>query len=95
MNPVKVTSLVESFFNELVGLEEVRHLSNAHLAWFVVRYERENGRYRLRPKHYVLTKLDSTVKALTGGTPLPQDVFENQILKKLINGSGGMNGKPA
>jgi hypothetical protein len=73
----------ESFFGELVGIEELKHLSNAHLAWFVVRYELEEGRYRLRPKRVVFSKLDSTVKALTGGTPLPKEVFEQQIRAKL------------
>jgi hypothetical protein len=76
----------ESFFGELVGIEELKHLSNAHLAWFVVRYELEDGRYRLRPKRVVFSKLDSTVKALTGGIPLPKEVFEQQIRAKLGSG---------
>jgi hypothetical protein len=74
----------ESFFAELIGIEELKHLSNAHLAWFVVRYEQDNGRFRLRPHRVVFSKLDSTVKALTGGTPLPREVFEQQIMAKLI-----------
>jgi hypothetical protein len=73
----------ESFFGELVGIEEIKHLSNADLAWFVVCYELEGGRYHLRPKRCVFSKLDSTVKALTGGTPLPQEVFERLIRAKL------------
>jgi hypothetical protein len=73
----------ESFFGELVGIEEIKHLSNAHLAWFVVGYELEGGRYRLRPRRHIFSKLDSTVKALTGGTPLPQEVFERQIRNKI------------
>jgi hypothetical protein len=73
----------ESFFEQLVGIEEVKHLSNAHLAWFVVHYELDAGRFRLRPKRCIFSKLDSTVKALTGGTPLPQHIFEKQILVKL------------
>ena len=85
----------ESFFEELVGLEEVKHLSNAHLAWFVVRYERDANRFRLRPKRCVFTKLDSTVKALTGGVPLPQHVFENQIDRKLAASLGRIGAKPA
>jgi hypothetical protein len=73
----------ETFFAELVGIEEVKYLSNAHLAWFVVRYELEGGRYRLCRQRVVLSKLDSTIKALTGGTPLPQEIFEQQIRSKL------------
>lgn len=75
----------ESFFGELVGIQEVKHLSNADLAWFVVRYEQEGKRFRLRPSKHIFSKLDSTIKALTGGTPLPQEVFESQIRTKLAS----------
>jgi hypothetical protein len=73
----------ESFFAELVGIEEVRHLSNADLAWFVVSYEPEGDGLRLRRGRCVFAKLDSTIKALTGGIPLPQEVFEKQIKSRL------------
>jgi hypothetical protein len=73
----------ESFFRDLVGIEAVKHLSNAHLAWFVVRFESEGGRFHLRRSRCVFSKLESTVKALTGGIPLPQHVFEGQIRTKL------------
>jgi hypothetical protein len=75
----------ESFFGELVGIQEMKHLSNADLAWFVVRYEQEGNRFRLRPSKCIFSKLDSTIKALTGGTPLPQEVFESQIRTKLAS----------
>lgn len=73
----------ETFFSELVGIEEVKHLSNADLAWFVVRYEPEGKRFRLRRGRCIFAKLDSTIKALTGGVPLPQETFERQIRTKL------------
>ena len=76
----------ESFFDELVGIERVKHLSNAHLAWFVVGYDLEDGRYRLRPRRVIFSNIDSTVKALTGGTPLPRHIFERQIKAKLDSG---------
>ena len=79
----------ESFFGELVGIEEVKHLSNAHLVWFVVGYELNKGRFLLRPKRHIFSKLDSTVKALTGGIPLPQERFEQLILAKLASTSQG------
>jgi Restriction endonuclease NotI len=78
----------ESFFDELVGIEETKHLSNADLAWFIVRYEPEDGRFRLKRGRCVFSKLDSTVKALTGGVPLPKEVFENQIRGKIAPGAG-------
>ena len=73
----------ESFFSALSEIEPVKHLSNADLAWFVVRFEPEDGVFRLKPARCVFSKLDSTVKALTGGVPLPLDVFEQQIKDKL------------
>ena len=77
----------EAFFSELVGIEPLKYLSNAQLVWFVVRYDLDGGRYRLRPSRCIYSKLDSTVKALTGGTPLPQEVFEQQIRAKLLSGT--------
>jgi hypothetical protein len=73
----------EAFFETLIGLEPVKHLSNAQIAWCVVKYERQANNWRLVPKEIVLSKLDSSVKALTGGVPLSQDEFENQLREKL------------
>lgn len=75
----------ESFFNELVGIKPENDLSNSHIAWFVVRYEQEGDHFRLHPKKVVLSQLDSAIKALTGGTPLPQKTFEQQIKAKLAS----------
>ena len=75
----------ESFFSELVGIEPAPYLSNAHIAWFVVRYEQAGGHFRLRPEKMVLSELNNAVKALTGGTPLPQGIFEQQIKAKLAS----------
>lgn len=75
----------EAFFEELGGIEEMKHLSNADLAWFVVRFESDGSRFRLRRGKCVFAKLDSTVKALTGGVPLPQELFEAQIKVKLAS----------
>lgn len=73
----------EAFFSSLAEIEPVKHLSNADLAWFVVRFEPGDGLFALEPSRCVFSKLDSTVKALTGGVPLPLDVFEQQIRDKL------------
>ena len=73
----------EAFFGSLVGLEREKHLSNAQIAWFVVRYEMTNDRWRLTPKDVFLSKLESSVKALTGGVPLSKEEFENQLREKL------------
>jgi hypothetical protein len=73
----------EAFFDSLVGLEQEKHLSNSEIAWFVVRYESAAKGWKLVPGKVVFTKLDSSVKALTGGVPLSKEKFEDQLRHKL------------
>jgi hypothetical protein len=73
----------EPFFGSLVGLEKEKHLSNAEIVWFVVGYEPTATGWKMVPKQIVPTKLEASVKALTGGTPLPRARFEKQLLSKL------------
>lgn len=73
----------EPFFASLIGLDRERHLSNAEIVWFVVGYEPTATGWKLIPKDTVFTKLESSVKALTGGTPLPKEKFEEQLMEKL------------
>jgi hypothetical protein len=73
----------EAFFGSLVGLEPEKYLSNAEIAWFVVGYEPTDTGWKLTPREPVFTKLDSSVKALTGGAPLPRERFESQLRQKL------------
>jgi hypothetical protein len=73
----------EAFFSSLVGLQPERHLSNAEIVWFVVKYELKSNRWKLVPKEVVFSQLDSSVKALTGGVPLSKEKFEAQLQEKL------------
>lgn len=73
----------EAFFGSLVGLERERHVSNAEIGWFVVRYEPAPGAWKLIEQDVVFTRLDSSVKALTGGVPLPRGEFEEQLRRKI------------
>lgn len=73
----------EAFFGSLVGLEREKHPSNAEIAWFVVGYDPTPTGWRLTPREVVFTKLDSSVKALTGGVPLSREKFEEQLRRKL------------
>lgn len=73
----------EAFFSSLVGLEPERHLSNAEIVWFVVKYELKSNRWKLSPKEVVFSQLDTSVKALTGGVPLSKEKFEAQLQDKL------------
>lgn len=83
----------EAFFGSLVGLERERHLSNAEIAWFVVKYELVSNRWKLTPKEVVFSHLDSSVKALTGGVPLSKEKFEAQLQEKMQLRSGGRSRK--
>ena len=73
----------EAFFGSLVGLDRERHLSNAEIVWFVVGYDPKPGGWTLVPREVVFTKLDASVKSLTGGIPLSKERFEEQLRFKL------------
>jgi hypothetical protein len=75
----------ESFFGSLVGLDRdsERHPSNAEIVWFVVGYDPKPFGWTLIPRKVVFTKLDASVKSLTGGTPLSRERFEEQLRFKL------------
>jgi len=73
----------ETFFSSLVALDRERHLSNAEIAWFVVGYEPTARGWKLAPREVVLTKLEASVKSLTGGVPLSKEKFEEQLRFKL------------
>ncbi len=73
----------EAFFGSLVGLDREKHLSNAEIAWFVVAYQETDTGWKLIPKDVVFTRLEASVKALTGGTPLSKEAFEKRLIEKL------------
>jgi hypothetical protein len=73
----------EAFYSSLVGLEREKHLSNAEIAWFVVAYEPAPKGWKLVPREVVFTKLEASVKSLTGGVPLSREKFEEQLRLKL------------
>jgi hypothetical protein len=73
----------ESFFDSLVDLDEEKHPSNAEIAWFIVGYDPVPTGWTLVPRRVIFTKLDASVKSLTGGVPLPRPKFEAQLLQKL------------
>jgi len=73
----------EAFFGSLVGLEREKHLSNSEIAWFVVGYDPKPGGWTLVRREVVFTKLDASVKSLTGGFPLSKERFEEQLRQKI------------
>lgn len=81
----KKTAVVvdESFFRAMGRMRTVPHLSNSDVAWFVVRYEEANGRFRLVPDSVQFTTLEDSVEGLTAGVPVSLGAFETRILDKL------------
>jgi len=78
----------EAFYGSLVSLDRERHLSNAEIAWFVVGFDAKPGGWTLMPREVVYTKLDASVKSLTGGVPLSKERFEEQLRLKLGQSRG-------
>jgi hypothetical protein len=76
-------SFYDAFFGPDVPFEPAKHLSNAQIVWFVVKYEKSGNRWHLKPHKVVLSKLDSAVEVLTGGIPLSREQFEEQLLQTL------------
>lgn len=73
----------ESFFGALGEMTAVTHISNADIAWFVVKYDESSGEARLQPAFVHLTTLEHAVEGLTAGRPVSLDVFESRIREKL------------
>ena len=66
-------------------MDRVADVSNADIAWFVVKFEEEAGNRRSRMvlDEVRYTTLERSVEGLTGGTPVPKNEFEKRIAGKL------------
>ena len=73
----------EGFFGALGKMDEVRHVSNCDIAWFVVRYDETGGNAALQPSFVRLTTLERAVEGLTGGYPVSLETFEERIRSKI------------
>ena len=71
------------FFDALGTMDEVRHVSNCDVAWFVVKYDETGGEAVLTPDFVRLTTLERAVEGLTGGNPVSLETFESRIREKL------------
>ncbi len=72
-----------AFFDAMAPMEEVDDLSNADIAWFVLRYSDTDGRLRLELDDVRFTTLERAVEGLTAGLPVSLETFEERILQKL------------
>jgi hypothetical protein len=66
-------------------MDNVTDISNADIAWFIVRFEDVPGSKssRLVRDEVRYTTLERSVDGLTGGKPVPKSVFEERISGKL------------
>jgi hypothetical protein len=70
----------KAFWESLSEMREVRDLSNAEIAWFVVAFaESEQRRFSLQRDSVHFTTLSHAVEGLTGGIPLSLEKFEREI----------------
>jgi hypothetical protein len=73
-----------AFFDSIGEMDNVADLSNADVAWFIVRFEEVEGqtKTRLVRDEVRYTTLERSVEGLTGGKPVPRSVFEDRINEK-------------
>lgn len=72
-----------AFYNAMGTMASVKDISNADIAWFVVKYERSGDTFSLARDAVYYTTLEEAVGGLTGGSAVTQSEFESRILKKL------------
>lgn len=76
-----------SFFDSIGEMDRVEHISNADIAWFVVKFEEVEGSKQM---HIVqdevrYTTLERSVEGLTGGKPVALPVFQDRIGDKIVH----------
>jgi hypothetical protein len=72
-----------NFFDALGKMDDVKDVPSCDIAWFVVRYEENEGDAVLARDFARLTTLERAVEGLTGGDPVTLEVFEARIREKL------------
>lgn len=91
----KMAVLVDrSFYDALGKMDDVGHVSNCDIAWFIVRYEESGGTIRLVPHEVKLTTLERAVEGLTAGRPVSLETFESRVMAKFKPGSTASRTQP-
>ena len=86
-----------AFFDSIGEMDRVGDISNADIAWFVVRFdESSDGKLsRIVRDEVRYTTLERSVDGLTGGKPVSKYIFEERIAAKLsgapVTGIGKKN----
>ena len=73
-----------AFFDSIGEMDHVADISNADIAWFIVRFEESDGkRTQLVRDEVRYTTLERSVEGLTGGKPVALPEFEKRIRDKI------------
>jgi len=74
-----------AFFDSIGEMDHVKDISNADIAWFIVRFEEDpdSKRSKMKLDEVRYTTLERSVEGLTGGKPVPKHEFESRIGGKL------------
>jgi len=72
-----------SFWESLAPMDEVDHVSNSDVVWFVADYQSDGDRFRLIQHSVHYTTLGRAVEGLTAGKPVPLPEFEQSLHRKL------------
>lgn len=74
-----------AFFDSMGEMDRVAEISNADIAWFIVRFEKGDGQKQFRIVHDEVryTTLERSVEGLTGGKPVSLPEFEKRITVKM------------
>lgn len=76
-----------AFFDSIGEMDNVADISNADIAWFIVRFEEVDGgkQTRIIRDEVRYTTLERSVEGLTGGKPIPLPTFESRITEKIVH----------
>ena len=86
----KMAVLVDrDFFDSLGPMDQVNHISNSDIVWFVVKFVEKQGRAILQRDIEVATTLERAVEGLTAGRPVSLETFERRIRGKLSTSKQG------
>lgn len=73
----------EDFISNMGHMRTVSDLSNADVAWFVVRFDDSSGSLKLARGAVYYTELEAAVLGLVAGKPVTLQVFEERIVARL------------
>lgn len=76
-----------AFFDSIGEMDRVAHISNADIAWFVVKFEEVAGTSQMRMVRDEVryTTLERSVEGLTGGKPVTLPIFQTRIAEKIVH----------